>query len=104
MIRTVTESQLYLDQMKQAVAGQAELEVIRRTEPQIMESVEGFPTKVVGYGTDIPALRSLGKPLLFGPGSILEAHTAREKVSKQDLTKAVGLYKTLVAKLKELAG
>ncbi len=104
MIRTVTESQLYLDQMKQAVAGQAELEIIRRTEPQIMESVEGFPTKVVGYGTDIPALRSLGKPLLFGPGSILEAHTAREKVSKQDLTKAVGLYKTLVAKLKELAG
>lgn len=102
LIRTVSESQVYVDLMTQAAAGDAEIEVVRTAEPQAMESVEDFPTKVVGYGTDIPGLRPLGRPLLFGPGSILEAHTAQEKISKQELIQAVELYKVLVKKLKAL--
>ena len=62
---------------------------------------EGFPTKIVGYGTDIPVLRPLGKPLLFGPGSIFEAHTADEKISKQELLNAVDLYQKLVRELRK---
>ena len=42
-----------------------------------------------------------GKPLLFGPGSILDAHTDHEKISKRDLAAAVETYKRMVMRLKE---
>ena len=99
-IRTVSESERYLKLLTDAVADRGRLEVLKTSEPQEMETVEGFPTKRVGYGTDIPLLRSLGKPLLFGPGSILEAHTADEKISKEELLEAVDLYQQLVRALR----
>ena len=82
--------------------GRGQLDLVKTSEPQRMEVIEGFATKTVGYGTDIPVLRALGKPLLLGPGSILEAHTATEKVSKQELAEAVQLYQDLVKKLAQV--
>ena len=101
LIRSVVDSARYVEALEQVVAGRCQLEVLKVSEPQTMESVEGFATKVVGYGTDIPALRSLGRPLLFGPGSIEEAHTAEEKISKKELLDSVGLYKDLVKALQQ---
>jgi len=101
LIRTVSESQHYLTLLEEKVDGQGRLEVLKSSEPQEMEIVEGFSTKIVGYGTDIPVLRPLGRPLLFGPGSIFEAHTADEKVSKQELLNAVDLYQKLVRELRK---
>ncbi|MCZ6485131.1 MAG: M20/M25/M40 family metallo-hydrolase [Acidobacteria bacterium] len=100
LIRTVSDSKLYLRLLNEAVGSRAQLEVLKTSEPQEMETVEGFPTKRVGYGTDIPLLRTLGKPLLLGPGSILEAHTADEKISKRELLEAVDLYQKLVKALR----
>ena len=100
LIRTVSDSKLYLRLLNEAVGSRAQLEVLKTSEPQEMETVEGFPTKRVGYGTDIPLLRPLGKPLLLGPGSILEAHTADEKISKRELLEAVDLYQKLVKALR----
>jgi acetylornithine deacetylase len=37
-------------------------------------------------------LSQWGKPLLLGPGSILDAHTDEEKISKRELEDAVKLY------------
>ena len=54
---------------------------------------------MAGFGTDIPYLGALGTPYLLGPGSILDAHTAGEKVRKADLVEAVGLYERLVLEL-----
>lgn len=99
LIRTVSESQHYLKLLEDKVAGRGRLEVFKTSEPQEMDTVDGFPTKIVGYGTDIPVLRPLGRPLLFGPGSIFEAHTADEKISKQELFNAVDLYQKLVKRL-----
>ena len=56
--------------------------------------------RVVAVTTDIPLLTNWGKPLLFGPGSILDAHTAGEKISKSELLSAVDTYKQLVQRLK----
>lgn len=103
-IRTVVESKRYLEILEQVIGGRVRLEVLKTSEPQEMESVEGFPTTIVGYGTDIPALRPLGKPLLFGPGSIFDAHTAKEKIAKKQLLESVDLYKKLVMKLANIAG
>ena len=104
LIRTVTSSARYVEILEGLSSGDDSLEVVATSEPQVMESVAGFPTKVVGYGTDVPSLRSLGKPLLVGPGSILAAHTAQEKVAKQELRDAIALYKQLVRLLKREQG
>jgi acetylornithine deacetylase len=55
--------------------------------------------RVVGFNTDVPHLGNLGKPLLIGPGSILDAHTANERISKADLTAAIDTYVALVRRL-----
>jgi hypothetical protein len=39
---------------------------------------------------------------LFGPGSILDAHTAHEKISKQELLRAVDVYADMVMQLKSI--
>jgi acetylornithine deacetylase len=54
---------------------------------------------VVRFTTDIPYLSNWGQPLLIGPGSIFDAHTEHEKISKRDLEDAVGLYVELARKL-----
>ena len=57
--------------------------------------VPGFETSVVAFATDIPALTSWGKPYLFGPGSIHQAHTDDEFVDEQELVRAVDAYELL---------
>jgi acetylornithine deacetylase len=54
--------------------------------------VEGLPTVVVKFTTDIPQLSNWGEPLLLGPGSIHVAHTPNEKLAKRELLDAVELY------------
>ncbi len=46
----------------------------------------------VAFGTDAPHLSRWGKPLLFGPGRILDAHTDHERVSKRALADAATIY------------
>jgi acetylornithine deacetylase len=59
---------------------------------------------VVGFNTDIPFLTRLGRPVLFGPGSILDAHSDGEKIRKNDLLAAVATYRDLVMELGAAAG
>jgi len=96
LIRTVAESQLYIDLLRDWMGEEGHLEILKTSEPQVMEPLADLPSKVVGYGTDIPCLRALGRPLLLGPGSILEAHTAGEKIAKQELYSSVDLYQQVV--------
>src|SRR4051812_39813637 len=60
------------------------------------EQVDGIPTMIAAFTTDIPALTSWGKPLLFGPGSIHVAHTDHEFISKKELLAAVETYVKIV--------
>jgi acetylornithine deacetylase len=71
----------------------------RGNPPQFMTVPEGQPSAVVSFNTDVPWLPSLGKPLLFGPGSILDAHGAKEKIAKRDLLAAVETYEEMVVAL-----
>jgi acetylornithine deacetylase len=68
------------------------VECLSISEPVRMLAVEGFAQAVVRFTTDIPYLTNWGKPLLLGPGSILDAHTSHERVAKGELTEAVDLY------------
>jgi acetylornithine deacetylase len=56
-------------------------------------SLDGLPTSVVAFTTDIPVLSpAWGEPFLFGPGSIHVAHTPDEKISKRELLVSVDTY------------
>ncbi|EXM18183.1 Peptidase M20 [Fusarium oxysporum f. sp. vasinfectum] len=59
--------------------------------------VDGFETIVLNYGTDIPRLKGSHKRYLYGPGSILEAHSAHEHLKVSDLEQAVEGYKKLIS-------
>jgi acetylornithine deacetylase len=67
-----------------------------------LETVEGFETTVVSFSSDVPFLTNWGRPFLMGPGSILDAHTDHEKISKTQLLEGVDLYVKLARRL--LAG
>ena len=67
-----------------------------------LTAVEGLPTTVVAYTTDIPAFEgNWGQPLLFGPGTIHVAHTLEERVPKQQLLDAVEIYQKMVRRLQK---
>jgi acetylornithine deacetylase len=76
-----------------------EIYVARGNPPQHMIVPDGAPSTVVAFNTDVPHLGNLGKPLLFGPGSILDAHGANEKISKHDLLRAVDTYRQTIGTL-----
>ncbi|PMD30337.1 hypothetical protein L207DRAFT_473720, partial [Hyaloscypha variabilis F] len=63
---------------------------------QIDHDIEGFETIVVSYGTDIPSLKGNHKKYLYGPGSILVAHSDHEALNVSDLLEAVSGYQILV--------
>lgn len=64
----------------------------RGNAPQFMTVPQGVPSIVVAFNTDVPHLGNLGKPLLYGPGSILDAHGEREKIRKKDLLQSIDHY------------
>jgi acetylornithine deacetylase len=58
-------------------------------------TVPGIPTMTASFTTDIPKLTNWGEPVLFGPGSILVAHTDKEFISKRELLEAVDTYQKI---------
>ncbi len=99
MFRTVTNGSAIKNLLAQAVAGRAEIRYNFECEPVLMEALDGFETTVAAFTTDIPLLTNWGRPLLFGPGSILDAHTPHERIAKRELARAVELYCRMVDKL-----
>lgn len=99
MLRTIEDVPAARARLEAVVAARARIDVQAASAPQYMHYVEGFPDTVVSFGSDVPYLGRLGKPLLVGPGSILDAHTAHEKIMKDELVEGVTLYERLVRTL-----
>jgi acetylornithine deacetylase len=76
-------------------------DVISMSDAVFCETVSGFETAPVSFGTDIPALHAFGKPLLVGPGSIHDAHTNAERLAKREAVAAVSYYQKLAKQLLE---
>ena len=60
--------------------------------PTVYQTLEGFPTKPVAFGSDAPQLKCFGRKILCGPGSILVAHRDDEHVMLSDLKAAAASY------------
>jgi acetylornithine deacetylase len=66
-----------------------------------LRTVDGLPTMIAAFTTDIPKLTNWGEPLLIGPGSIHVAHTEGEFLEKQQLAEAIDLYYRIAQQLSE---
>ena len=75
-----------------SVGDLAEVHFTRETPFMRLRTLDGLPTMVAAFTTDIPSLPEWGEPLLLGPGSIHVAHTEGECVEKRQLAEAVELY------------
>ena len=85
--------------LEEAINGRASIDYRSTHDPLRLLTVDGFDTLLARFTTDIPYLSNWGRALLIGPGSILDAHTAGEKVRKSELLRAVDLYADLVKRL-----
>jgi len=92
LFRMVTPADELKEQILATVGHLAEVRFVAQSPFIRLRTVEGLPTMVAAFSTDIPHLSNWGEPLLLGPGSIHVAHTADEHVEKAELVKAVELY------------
>jgi acetylornithine deacetylase len=86
-------------EIENAVAGLAKAEFILEIPFVRLHTLDGLPTMIAAFTTDIPALTNWGEPLLIGPGSIHVAHTEGEYIEKKQLSDAVDLYCSIAKKL-----
>ena len=77
-----------------------EIEFLYGDTPMKFFTVDGFETDVVSFGTDAPEFKTIENKILYGPGSIMDAHTEKEFVRIKDLYKAIEdvklIYKRIV--------
>jgi acetylornithine deacetylase len=95
MHRIVDDVEARKMQVLHLVSDRAKVRFHSISEAQILTTVTGFPCKPVSFGTDIPYLAAMGNCLLFGPGSIHDAHTADEKIRISDIEQAVDAFVSL---------
>jgi acetylornithine deacetylase len=75
------------------------LETVLEVKPVRMRTVPGFETAAFAFTTDIPLLDRWGEPLLFGPGSVLDAHTDEDHVEIAELEASAVAYETIARTL-----
>ncbi len=99
LVRLVGNSAPVRKAIVEAVAGLAEVDFTLEIPFVRLRAVDGLPTMIAKFTTDIPQLSNWGEPLLLGPGSIHVAHTPHERLAKKELLEAVDLYVQLGKKL-----
>lgn len=99
LIRLVGDSAPVRAAILEAAAGLADVTFTLDLAFVRLRAIEGLPTMIAKFATDIPMLTNWGEPLLLGPGSIHVAHTPQESLNKQELLDAVQLYVKVVRQL-----
>ena len=100
LVRLVGDPALIRERFARAVGARAELKEVLCIAPIRFRAVDGLPTTVVSFTTDVPVFgKSWGEPLLLGPGSIQVAHTENERIAKRELSEAVDMYADVVRRL-----
>jgi acetylornithine deacetylase len=100
MFRLVGDAAPVREAVHEAVAGRVEVHEILYTPVFHFSALDGLPTTVVSFATDVPVLHEAwGTPFLIGPGSIHVAHTAEERIAKRELRQAVTIYASMVKQL-----
>jgi acetylornithine deacetylase len=92
LVRLVGDSEPVRAALIEAAGDLAEVDFTLEIPFVRLRAVDGLPTMIAKFTTDIPQLTNWGEPLLLGPGSIHVAHTPHEKLAKKELKEAIELY------------
>jgi acetylornithine deacetylase len=102
MFRIVGDPAALREAVAAIAAARVEAREVLFTPAVRLTPLDGLPTTVVAFTTDIPFFQGAwGKPFLIGPGSIHVAHSSEECVSKKQLVEAVEIYVRMVKQLLE---
>jgi acetylornithine deacetylase len=99
MARLVTHGDVVWKLLSEWVGNRALMERTIEVPFVRLATLPGYPTSVVAFATDIPAMPSWGTPYLYGPGSIHVAHRDDEYVEIAELQTAVDVYERIVRQL-----
>jgi len=99
MARLVTHGDVVWKLLSEWVGNRALMERTIEVPFARLATLPGYPTSVVAFATDIPAMPSWGTPYLYGPGSIHVAHRDDEYVEIAELQTAVDVYERIVRQL-----
>lgn len=103
MIRTVTDSESVITKLQDIISDRAEIEILNNAPKVHLKTLPGFEISTVSYATDIPHFLSLGTDcLLYGPGSIKQAHTDDEWIDIIELEDSVTEYCKIFQNLQAL--
>ena len=97
LFRTGEPVERLLSRIGPATRGQVRLEIPYRSDPILFRIPKGLPipAEIVSFACDLPLLPAWGEPILVGPGSILDAHAADEKMDLAQIEEAVDIYSRL---------
>lgn len=99
LVRLVGDSTSTKAALEQAAGAESEISYPLEIPFQRLRTLEGLPTMIAAFTTDVPWLSAWGEPLLLGPGSIHVAHTPNERLAKQELFEAIDLYVEVAKRL-----
>jgi acetylornithine deacetylase len=99
LYRLVGPSDKLREEIVRSVAGLATAEFVLEIPFVLLRALEGLPTMVAAFTTDIPWLSNWGEPLLVGPGSIHVAHTEGEYIEKRQLVDCIDTYCSIARQL-----
>jgi acetylornithine deacetylase len=99
IFRTGEPTETLLAHIRPMAEGRVDLRVGYRSDPVSFRCPKGEPADIASFACDLPLLPAWGEPILFGPGSIRDAHGSEEKVSLAEVEAAVGAYVGLVRAL-----
>jgi acetylornithine deacetylase len=99
MIRLVGSSDETRAAIEAACAGLATVDYLLEIPFMQFRHLDGIPSMVAAFTTDVPWLSAWGEPLLLGPGSIHVAHTPHERLPKRELFEAIDLYVKVAQRL-----
>jgi acetylornithine deacetylase len=92
MFRSVEPLPQLKRRLESVVLDRAEIDYRFEVPITMMNVVSGFEAAPVAFASDVPFLTNWGKAFLMGPGSILDAHTDHERISKKALLDGIELY------------
>ncbi|MEO8450285.1 MAG: M20/M25/M40 family metallo-hydrolase [Gemmatimonadota bacterium] len=99
MFRTVAPTAELDRAIRAALAPNVKADVGFDTPFHKSPALPGWDVTTVSYASDLPHLRAWGTGYQMGPGTIRVAHTAHERVRKQDLRDGVDCYVRLTTDL-----